>query len=336
MTETLQLARSPQSAELKPVELYAEQLKLPIAETQLLGSVAIRDSEQVSGYVHPPDMSPLEEDTYVRRFIAHDKAYDEWISGKIAYQEFATRAGNKTPRTYQYPLLRHDGQVPNEPKPYVADPDIGVGKEDGTFWHASDQLMEPGDPLLPAGEVPDAVHSANKSNRSFVSSSSPSGTSHESESDYSMGIARGEGYLPDIYGKHIYKVSSPNTEVVPTANGPEIWAEGGGRIEQRMNPGFASNYKMARGQLKYKSDVFQDPLPGMKTGMEFVPEKELNDLSPTEFHDKYIRADKVGRPVAANNENYRPGPNDIALPGFEQHGARPPAPTVRPNGAPFI
>ncbi len=289
-----------------------------------------------SSYIHPPEMTSLDEDKYVRNRIVNDRAHDAWTSGKIDYNEFNERTANKTPRTYQYPLLKQDGQLFNEAKPVVTGPNVSTGIEDGTFWHASNHLMEPGDRLMPSGEVPDAVHQLNKSERPFTSSSSPSGSSFEAEKDFVMGTPRGEGYLPAAaYGKYVYKVSSPNTKIVPTTNGPEAWAEGGGRIEQRMNPDFATNYKTASARIWSNRDAFQYALPGMKTGMEFVPEDELNKLSRSEFEVKYDRMHNSSKSDVDIIASRRPGPEDIALPGVEQYGKQPYAPDLSLQG-PYV
>lgn len=208
----------------------------------------------------------------------------------------------------------------------VEKPDIGVGVSDGTFWHGSNQLLESGDRLLPASEVPDSVHAENKLKRPFNSSSSPTGSQYnEGEKDFAFGYPREAGYLPTSYGKHIYKVSSPETSIVNTGNGPEVWAKGGGTIVKRMHPDFAANYDEAKHRVD--SDKFQLGLPGMESGMQLIAENEL-DVSGEEFRQKYPR--HTGQDALSVDSTYKAGPEDVAIPGFEDYGKPAKAP-AKPN-----
>lgn len=268
-----------------------------------------------SNYAHPPEMSALEEAKYTSDYITREKAHGEWTSGKIDWVEFDKRVADKNPRTYQQPLLRQDGQIFEQEQPVIANPNIEVGVEDGTFWHGSNQLMEVGDRVLPSAEVPSAVHEANNANRMFQSSSSLKGSSHEDEKDFAFGHPRDAGYLPTSYGEHIYKVASPNSKIVPTVNGPEVWAEGGGTVVKRMHPDFAVNYKVA--EARANPDRFQPGLSGMENGLQFVPEAEL-DVSRKEFYEKHLNeAGEVNRNTATHSTV---GPEDVPLPGLEEHG----------------
>lgn len=290
-------------------------IQWPTAEAEI-GSLSNAAPE--SNYAHPQDMSPLEEAKYTSDYITRAKAHEEWTSGKIDWAEFDKRVSGKNARTYQQPLLRQNGQLFEQEKPVLDNPNIGVGEEDGTFWHGSNQLMKPGEWVLPSAEVPDAVHETNKSDRSFTSSSAPNGSSHEAEQDFAFGYPREAGYLPTPYGKHIYKVSSPNSDIVPTSNGPEVWAEGGARVEKLMHPDFARNYNEARHRAN--NDNFQPGLPGMENGMQFVPEAEL-DVPSQEFYDKHLKAESEAAYQRASKP--KPGPEDVELPGFEEYGKRP-------------
>lgn len=277
-----------------------------------------------SSYYHPSETSSIEEHQYTAKYIERGKAHKEWTSGKIDWTEFDERTRDKTPRTYQYPLLRQNGQVFEQEEPSADDdPNKGVAAADGTFWHGSNQVMEPGDRVLPSGEVPDSVHHANKSERFFNSSSSPiSGTSYEGrtggEKDFAFGYPRDLNVLPTPYGEHIYKVSSPNSDIVQTVNGPEVWAEGGATVEKRMHPDFAWNYAQARHRTN--NDPFQPGLPGMESGLQFVPEADL-DVSSREFYEKHLKDE--GQNVSETLTVSAAGPEDIALPGLEEHGKRP-------------
>lgn len=290
-----------------------------------------------SSYIHPPEMSSLEEAKYIAGYIEHTKAHDEWTSGKIGGEEFQNRIADKTPRTYQHPLLRQDGQVFDEDKPTVVDdPNKGVGAADGTFWHASDQLMEPGDRIMPSGEVPDSVHRGNKSDRGFHSGSSPLSvaTNYDrgGEKDFAFGYQRELGELPTAYGKHVYKVSSPNSKIVAVTGGQEVWAEGGANIEKRMHPDFASNYLTAASRVRGE-DPLQEGLPGMENGLQFVPEADL-DVTSTEFYEKHLKDTSAGVYRHAPVSNI--GPEDIALPGFEDHGKPTPVSARGPGSPPVM
>jgi hypothetical protein len=285
-------------------------------------------------YVHLPDMSSLEEHRYTAQYIERSKAHEEVTSGKIDWPEFNKRVADKTPRTYQYPLLRQDGQAFKQETPVVNDdPNKGVGTPDGTFWHGSNQVMEPGDRVLPSGEVPDTVHQANKSKRQFHSSSSPMalGTQYDGrrgggEKDFAFGHPRDVSYLPTAYGEHIYKVSSPNNEVVATINGPEVWAEGGATVEKRMHPDFARNYREAAHRVN--KNPFQPGLPGMESGLQFVPEADL-DVSSKEFYEKY--PNDMNQNISRATPNSAAGPEDVALPGIEEYGKRQAVPVATPS-----
>lgn len=285
-----------------------------------------------SNYFHPPDVSSIEEHRHTARQIEHERAYDEAKSGKIDWTEFDKRIADKTPRTYQYPLLRQDGQAFEQEKPTIDDnPNKGAGAADGTFWHGSNQLMEPGDRVLPSGEVPDSVHQANKSDRTFNSTSSPTtGTMYETkkggEKDFAFGYLRKDGVLPTPYGEHIYKVSSPNSKVVNTVNGDEVWAEGGATVEKRMHPDFAYNYAEARNRAN--TDPFQPGLPGMENGLQFVPEADL-DVSTTEFHQKHPR--DTMEYARGDAQISAAGPEDVMLPGLEELGKRQDVPVIDPE-----
>ena len=284
----------------------------------------------VEGTYDLSGMSPQEENAYINQTVKHIKAQEELHAGAIDLAEYTKRVDDihKAPREYQQPLLRQDGQLFNAAEPLVDDPSVGVGAENGTFWHASNQVMEPGDRLMPSGEVSDSIHAENMQTRPFKSSSAPEGSSFAREQDFAMGTPRDAGYLPEGYGEHMYKVSSPNSTVVQTVNGPEVWAEGGGRIEERMHPDFARNYNVARSRVLNEQDFRQPALQGMENGMQFVPERELN-VPAKEFYDKYKSDEGIYPPVA--NTQQLP-PNDVALPGLEQYGERPPAP-ASPTGA---
>jgi hypothetical protein len=283
-------------------------------------------------YFPPPEMSPLEEATHAIRAITHEKAYADAKSGKIGWDEFYDKIADKNPRTYQQPLLKQDGQVFSLESPVVDnDPHKGIAAIDGTFWHASNQLMEPGDRVLPSGEVPDSVHEANKSGRRFNSGSAPNGTGYENkrggEKDFAFGYRRDLGRLPTDYGDYIYKVSSPNTQIVPVSGGDEVWAEGGATVEKRMHPDFAHNYAIANHYAN--TDPFQPGLPGMENGLQFVPEADL-DVSSKEFYEKHVNdaRQNVAEAISVNHA----GPEDVALPGFEDHGKpRPVTPVGTPN-----
>ena len=293
-------------------------IQWPISEAQK-GNVTSVVPE--TGYWHPEEMSSVEEAKHIVRSLNHIKAHDEWTSGKIDWAEFHERTADKTPRTYQQPLLRQDGQLFEQEKPLLDEtPNKGVGAADGTFWHGSNQNMEPGDSVLPSGEVPDSVHQANKSDRSFNSSSSPlGGSSYEDnkggEKDFAFGYQRELGILPTAYGDHIYKVSSPNSHIEQTFNGPEVWAEGGGTVEKRMHPDFAYNYGVARHHVN--NEPFQPGLPSMENGLEFVPENEL-DVPYEEFYENHLKDTKI--PTSKTTPRTSASPEDIALPGFEEHG----------------
>jgi hypothetical protein len=283
-----------------------------------------------SNYYHPPDMSPIEEARHTIRTVEHDKAHNEWTSKKIDWAEFNKRTRDKTPRTYQQPLLKQDGQVFEQEGPTIdVSPDKGVAAPDGSFWHGSNQLMEPGDRVLPSGEVPDSVHEANKTDRIFNSGSSPMNEmgydkKRGAEKDFAFGYQRELGVLPTPYGEHIYKVSSPNSKIVATNNGEEVWAEGGGTVEKRMHPDFAYNYAEARHRVN-NDQFYQSGLPGMENGLQFVPEEDL-DVSYKEFYEKHLQDTK--QDTLRNAQLPTSGPEDVALPGLEQHGKRPDIPVA--------
>lgn len=287
-----------------------------------------------SNYYHPPDMSSVEEANHLNRQIAHEKAYDDAKSDKIGWDEFHEiheKIYSKPPREYQHPLLRQNGQLFEQEIPFVDNPDLGVGSTDGTFWHGSNREMEVGDRLMPSGEVATAVHDTNKSERSFRSESSPASDSYEDEVDFAFGEPRESGALPTQYGNNVYKVSAPNSGFVHTRNGKEVWAEGGGRIEKRMHPDFATNYRDAAQRVN-KYPAMLDALPGMENGLQFVPEKEL-DVPRSEFYDKHLKQDREKYLRNAPRSNV--GPADTELPGFEDYD-KPPAAPVRESGSPPV
>lgn len=330
---------------------YGEQLSIeseltrygqwPKTEAQKGNEPSWTPRENARGFYIQPDISSAAEDKYVRGYIAHSKADEDLKQGNITSAEHFEKIADKSPRTYQYPLLRQNGELFKEDEPVAPSPTVGAAEEDGTFWHTSNHLMEPGDRLMPSGEVPDAIHDANKANRSLPSTSAPEAgqesSSREMQKDFAFGTPRDNQNLNVGYGQHVYKVSSANAKIMHPegADTKEVWAEGGARIVQRMNPDFASNYDAARAHINAQRDPFQPALPEMEAGMKFVPENELNDLSQREFNDKYLQNDgiKLSDPTATANQ--LPGPDDAALPGLEHYGKKPYAPDTSQH-APFM
>jgi hypothetical protein len=95
-----------------------------------------------------------------------------------------------------------------------------------------------------------------------------------------------------------------------------------------MHPDFGRNYAEARSRVN-QDRYYQPGLPGMENGLQFVPEADL-DVSSKEFYEKHVNdaRQNVAEAISVNHA----GPEDVALPGFEDHGKpRPVTPVGTPN-----